>query len=142
MSNVPGTYILVLRSHGGNAIEAGKLGRLEVAPGYYLYIGSAFGPGGVAARLKHHRMPAARPHWHIDYLRRVCEPVEARCAYNEKFEHDWARQFANSDAVISPFAGFGSSDCDCYSHLFFSARKPGEKLWRDLFQALPAVVHP
>jgi Uri superfamily endonuclease len=137
MSNTPGTYILVLHCDRCEPIEVGRLGQLEVQPGYYLYIGSAFGPGGVAARIKHHRKPANRPHWHIDYLRRVCELVDVRCVYNEKCEHDWARRLANTKAVTSPFAVFGSSDCDCYSHLFFSNGKPDVKLWRALSQGMP-----
>jgi len=140
VKNAPGTYVLALHCDRGESIEVGRLGRLTVIPGYYLYIGSAFGPGGVAARIKHHSKSASRPHWHIDYLRRVCELVDVRCVYNEKREHDWARRLANMKGVTAPFSGFGSSDCDCDTHLFFSEHKAGAKLWRELFQGLPAVV--
>jgi Uri superfamily endonuclease len=140
MNKAPGSYILMLQCSRGESIGVGRLGTLDVPPGYYLYIGSAFGPGGVAARVGHHRKPALRPHWHIDYLRRVCELVDVRCVYDEKCEHDWARLLAGSNAVTSPFAGFGSSDCGCYSHLFFSTRKPGAKLWRDLVRGMPAAI--
>jgi Uri superfamily endonuclease len=140
VSNAPGTYILVLHCEQRASIEVGRLGQLEIAPGYYLYIGSAFGPGGVAARVRHHRKPARRPHWHIDYLRRVCELVDVLCINDEKREHDWARQLANMKGVTAPFSGFGSSDCACDTHLFFSGHKPGAKLWRELFQGMPAVV--
>jgi Uri superfamily endonuclease len=107
VSNAPGTYILVLQCERVEFIEVGKLGQLEVARGYYLYIGSAYGPGGVAARIKHHRKLARRPHWHIDYLRRACELVDVRCVYNEKCEHDWARQLASTKGITAPFRGFG-----------------------------------
>ena len=140
MSNAPGTYILVLQCERVESIEVGKLGQLQIIPGFYLYIGSAFGPGGVAARIKHHCKPASRPHWHIDYLRRACELVDMRCVYNEKREHDWAQQLANTKGIAAPFRGFGSSDCDCDTHLFFSEREPGAKLWRELFQGMPAVT--
>ncbi len=52
-------------------METGALGLLDVSPGWYVYIGSAFDPGGVRARcLRHWR--GGRPHWHIDYLRPLC----------------------------------------------------------------------
>jgi Uri superfamily endonuclease len=140
VSNAPGTYILALHCEQRASIKVGRLGRLTVNPGYYLYIGSAFGPGGAAARIKHHRKPSRRPHWHIDYLRQVCELVDVRYVYNEKREHDWARQLANMKGITAPFRGFGSSDCDCDTHLFFSEQKPGAKLWLELFQGMPAVI--
>jgi Uri superfamily endonuclease len=46
MESKPGTYILVLRSQIGARAKIGRLGYLAVEPGYYLYTGSAFGPGG------------------------------------------------------------------------------------------------
>lgn len=66
----PGTYVLVLRSSTTRTIFIGRLGKLPLRPGSYLYIGSAFGPGGLRARIWHHSHRAERPHWHIDYLRR------------------------------------------------------------------------
>ncbi len=34
--------------------EMGRLGRFDIIPGYYAYVGSAFGSGGLPARLGHH----------------------------------------------------------------------------------------
>jgi len=74
--NGPGTYALILTSHQTGPVRIGRLGTMQVRPGIYLYVGSAFGPGGLEAHLRHHVQPAARPHWHIDYLRAACDPIE------------------------------------------------------------------
>lgn len=47
----PGTYALILRSDSAARVRIGHLGVLAATRGYYVYIGSAFGPGGLAARL-------------------------------------------------------------------------------------------
>lgn len=115
----PGTYLLVLRSRQGVRIEVGRLGPLEVAPGVYLYVGSAFGPGGLRARVGHHLGAARRPHWHIDYLRAVAG-VEAvwYVADGVRREHIWAARLMAAPGVHVPQPGFGASDCGCVSHLF------------------------
>jgi Uri superfamily endonuclease len=66
----PSTYILVLRCSTRRIIRIGCFGNLRLRPGYGLYIGSTFGPAGLRARIGHHTRRVARPHWHIDYLRR------------------------------------------------------------------------
>ena len=40
----------------------------EIRKGYYVYVGSAMGSGGVAARLKHHSKISKKLHWHLEYL--------------------------------------------------------------------------
>ena len=69
MERFPGTYVLILWSRGVHRIRIGRLGELLTRPGFYVYVGSAFGPGGVRARVARHRRGCSRPHWHIDYLR-------------------------------------------------------------------------
>ncbi len=69
----PGTFALVLRRTDASAPCVGRLGRLALRPGHYVYVGSAQGPGGVRARLSRHLRQATRPHWHIDYLTAAAE---------------------------------------------------------------------
>ncbi len=57
-------------------LEIGRLGSFNIIPGFYAYVGSAFGPGGLRARIRHHLESVAQPHWHIDYLLGYAEPVE------------------------------------------------------------------
>ncbi len=115
-----GTYIVVLKSDQAKTIRIGKLAQLNIQKGYYAYIGSAFGPGGVIARLKHHYKVSHRPHWHLDYLRAETEFYEAYAEYSsEKKECEWASLISKSEMVSEPLKGFGSSDCQCSTHLFY-----------------------
>jgi Uri superfamily endonuclease len=109
------------------------MGDLRLSRGWYLYVGSAFGPGGVAARCDHHRRLATRPHWHIDYLRTGLPLREIWFTHDPQHrEHQWAALLASAWALASPFEGFGASDCDCRSHLFHSAVKPDAAEFRAL----------
>ena len=55
MTAQPGTYVLVLASQRTDPVRIGRLGTLALKPGVFIYVGSAFGPGGLAARIRHHR---------------------------------------------------------------------------------------
>jgi Uri superfamily endonuclease len=120
-----GTYILVCQSRQAGFVVAGGLGRLSISEGYFLYVGSALGPGGLRARLAHHMRPALKPHWHIDYLRTVAPLRQIWFCYGqERREHDWASALHELPGASVPFPGFGSSDCGCESHLFFFEECP------------------
>ena len=140
-----GTYALVLQATAGESMQIGRLGKLELRPGFYVYVGSAFGPGGVRARLRHHLKQAARPHWHIDYLRPTTRLVEIWYSHDEAVhEHAWAAGIRRMRSASTPLPGFGSSDCRCPSHLSFHARRPSTRsLRRALRRSLPrnAVLH-
>jgi Uri superfamily endonuclease len=121
----PGTYALVLASTKAATIRVGKLGSLQLQPGFYVYIGSAHGPGGLQARLAHHLERTDRPHWHVDYLRAHTNPEEVWFCYDRTpWEHRWARCLGLQRGASVPLAGFGSSDCTCESHLFFFGSRP------------------
>ncbi len=121
----PGTYALVCASESRQVIEVGRLGRFEMRPGWYLYVGSAFGPGGIRGRIEHHRRTAVHPHWHIDYLRLHArlEAVWFTCDRSPR-EHLWARVASVAMKGAIHRDGFGSSDCDCGSHLFYFSERP------------------
>jgi len=119
-----GTYLLLLECDKQVELSIGKLGNMTTEPGYYLYVGSAFGPGGIQARINHHMQIAVRPHWHIDYLRTVAGVVDAWCVYGYRYEHEWAHSLMQIEAAAMPLKGFGSSDCDCATHLFYFRRRP------------------
>ncbi len=100
-------------------LRVGSLGEMMVHPGFYLYVGSAFGPGGLRARVGRHIAGSGPLRWHIDYLRRVTQPVETWCAPEQRCEHEWAQSLAAAARVSVPLARFGASDCRCPAHLFF-----------------------
>jgi Uri superfamily endonuclease len=120
-----GTYVLILDLKKGLRLRIGKLGRFDFKRGTYAYVGSAFGPGGLNARLKHHRVPSASPHWHIDYLRRAATLRDIWVsATPQRSEHTWTKRLLSLNASQCPVKGFGSSDCRCFSHLVYFKRKP------------------
>ena len=113
-----GTYLLILRLDAAADLRIGRLGRFVFPAGCYAYVGSAFGPGGLRARLKHHLRPVQHPHWHIDYLR-VAAHIDAVwwLASELVYEHGWAKTLSISPGVTLPARRFGASDCQCASHL-------------------------
>ncbi len=63
-----GYYVVVFVLEEGFSGKLGGRG-VELEPGVYAYVGSAFGPGGLAARLRRHLCGARRRlWWHIDRL--------------------------------------------------------------------------
>lgn len=124
MKSEKGTYAVIFQCLYRGSQRVGQWGWISLRKGYYVYIGSAFGPGGVKARVSRHYRTPIRPHWHIDYLRRFMHPVAVWYTYDpRRLEHQWAKVFLKMD-YMSSFRGFGCSDCDCYSHLFFTLEKP------------------
>ena len=124
MKSEPGTYALILKSNFKGRVQVGRWRQIDIQPGYYIYIGSAFGSGGIQARvLRHFRNDKPR-HWHIDYLRERLNAVGAWYSHDpRRLEHRWAQTLCKADGM-SPIKGFGCSDCMCYSHLFLIARSP------------------
>ena len=122
--STPGTYLLLLECNQAKRLKVGRLGDMTMAKGFYLYTGSAFGPGGIHARIRHHSRIAGRPHWHIDYLRAVTRFAAAWCCYHARLEHQWAQLLKDHQGMEAPLKGFGSSDCECATHLFFSKSRP------------------
>ncbi len=121
----PGTYLLWLHCTQPDSVTIGKQGKLYLQPGWYGYVGSALGPGGLYSRLHHHLSPPARLHWHIDYLRQSIPVTEIWYSYGSKRrEHHWAKILAECSPSPPPLKGFGSSDCRCPAHLFFFPRQP------------------
>ncbi|MCP4631048.1 MAG: GIY-YIG nuclease family protein [bacterium] len=136
MHPLPGTYTLILASSFEKPINIGKLGTLLLKPGFYAYIGSAFGPGGLKARIRHHRKFSNRPHWHLDYLGSTLRLCEVWYTHDQtRREHQWAEVHAQTRGVILPQPGFGSSDCHCRSHLFFYKSKPSGRHFRRKIRA-------
>lgn len=105
---------------------------MTLEPGYYIYVGSAFGPGGVRSRVRRHFQKTKHHRWHIDYLREFTAPVAAWYSHNrERLEHRWARDLEQAAEMVG-VAGFGCSDCRCRSHLFRTDAAPDLQRFRRL----------
>ena len=137
-----GTYALVLSSSTEAVVRVGRLGSLRLRPGFYVYVGSAFGPGGLRARVAHHLKVSERPHWHIDYLRARARLEEIwYCGDTKRREHQWAAALGAMRGASMPVAGFGSSDCQCESHLCFFRRRPSRRGFQKRLRAFDGA-HP
>ena len=120
-----GTYILILRLSKPVQLTIGKRGVFDFPAGYYAYVGSAFGAGGLRGRLKHHLSAAAKPHWHIDYLRQAGTVCEVWYVVSETcYEHQWADALRSMPGAVMPAPRFGASDCKCAAHLIYFVDKP------------------
>jgi Uri superfamily endonuclease len=119
-----GTYVLVLRNPRTARITVGKRLRMMLEAGCYLYVGSAFGPGGLDARLRRHQRGDGRRHWHVDDLRAATSFVGAIVDRgHERREHRWAAELEACGAYTL-IPGFGCTDCRCTTHLFYAAGAP------------------
>jgi len=127
----PGTYALVLYCPRPVRVQIGRLGKMQLRRGYYVYIGSARGPGGLQARVAHHRRLSRRPHWHIDYLRAHTTWRAACFAYGSaRRECAWARYLQRMEGAMILLPRFGASDCHCRAHLYYFASMPDLRLGR------------
>jgi len=115
-----GTYILVLHVGQETETSIGRLGTFNFPSGYYLYAGSARGPGGLKARLARHLRERKQSRWHIDYLLREARVVEIwKASSPQKLECLWAQALLRMPGARIPVYGFGSSDCGCPAHLIY-----------------------
>ena len=126
-----GTYLLILRIDDDlTDLTIGQLGRFHFAAGYYLYIGSAFGPGGLSTQLQHFEQPGrTRPRRHIDYLRPHAHLVEAwGVGSGAPVGCHWAHALAATQEVSVPVPRFSARNRNCRSHLLYVARRPTLRL--------------
>jgi Uri superfamily endonuclease len=111
---VPGAYILAISmvestpvSLAGSRVDVLRAGR-------YLYCGSAYGPGGLRARLRRHFRPEKAIRWHVDQLTTRGHVMGAWAVPNGD-ECELVRRLS---FLRAPIAGFGATDCRCcISHL-------------------------
>ncbi len=121
-----GTYTLILELPNTTAITVGRLGRFQFPRGWYVYVGSARGPGGLAARISRHLRSPKPLHWHVDYLRADAQPIEIWYATgSQKRECAWACALAGLGGASIPVPRFGASDCRCTTHLIHFVALPG-----------------
>lgn len=130
-----GSYILILHLDSEKVLQVGRLGKFNFPAGYYAYVGSAFGPGGLKARVTRHLNPTYKYHWHIDYLRKQADPEEVWISEQKVArEHLWASVLLHLNKAAVPVPGFGCSDCKCCTHLFHFQKKPLLRTFKKLMQ--------
>jgi Uri superfamily endonuclease len=127
-----------MRAQDQQQLQIGRLGGMQLSKGWYVYVGSAFGPGGVAARVSRHLQRHKTRHWHIDHLIWATTVREVWYSQRQRdLEHCWAQAALDQPAARNLLRGFGASDCQCLSHL---VRFPTLEAVKTLFNALDAKV--
>ncbi len=112
-----GSYCLIIHNKRDSTLTIGKQGKIEFKTGFFVYIGSAL--NSLEGRIKRHISSSKKIFWHVDYLlasphthlKEVIygiSPHKRECAIS---------QFLSLKA--NSIANFGSSDCQCQSHLFY-----------------------
>jgi Uri superfamily endonuclease len=114
-----GIYLLLLQLDESQQISVGRLRVQYFSKGFYVYVGSAF--NGIESRVNRHLSNDKKHFWHIDYLLDKASVFEAvLIPTEEKLECTLAMALREKLLGISRF---GSSDCDCPGHLFFTLKK-------------------
>jgi Uri superfamily endonuclease len=124
------------------SVIVGKLGTLAIQTGYWVYVGSAFGPGGLNARVSRHLKTAKIKHWHIDYLRAAAQIDAVWYTLGlPSVEHAWAGAFLALPGAQVPLKRFGASDCDCPAHLIFYDTAPSYEDFSSVVKDPGCAVH-
>ena len=111
-----GTYTLLIKLSQPRDIPFGELCNYRFKAGYYAYVGSAL--NGLQQRIERHLRKEKRIHWHIDYLLQYAEILGV--IYAETGSRQECRIAAELRGLLVAVPGFGSSDCRCLTHLFYS----------------------
>ena len=142
-----GVYVMVMHLDHDLDLEIGSKGMMHFKKGYYMYVGSA--KANLTKRIERHKRKRKKMHWHLDYFRGHCEmiagvpirtsglPLESWSLTHEPYPSmpSWpdpdvevSVECALADAVGAiaewEVPKFGSSDCDCTSHLFGMMENP------------------
>jgi len=111
---------LIIKLNNDRTVKIGKkLGKIEFKKGYYVYVGSAM--NSLESRIKRHLSDEKKLHWHIDYFLKESEIEKVICNVSPKKIECELSQFLTSKAY--GIEGFGCSDCDCESHLYYFESK-------------------
>ncbi len=117
------TYCLLIEKPDPSEITVGKLGTFAFRAGFYVYTGSA--KRTLKKRIQRHRSNDKTLHWHIDYLLEESTVIHVYLSSRE--ECDQHRRLQKRERAQMPVERFGSSDCDCRSHLLYFSEKPTMK---------------
>lgn len=115
-----GSYLLLLHLPRKKKIKMGKLGERVLQGGYYIYIGSA--QQNLTRKINGHRREKKNPQEPIDYLSshaRIYRDLPIRTA--DDLECTLAEEIRK---IALEIPSFGSSDCSCSSHLFWTEKNP------------------
>jgi sugar fermentation stimulation protein A len=110
-----GCYMVVIEMKDSKVLTIGSLGKERFYKGYYVYVGSAM--KNLTSRIERHKRRTKNRFWHIDYLLDDAQYIQAfALRTGDRIECLIAQRLR--DICDWYIKGFGSSDCQCPSHLF------------------------
>lgn len=111
-----GVYALIISVKKDLNLRIGSIGNKTFNKGDYVYVGSA--QNNLVKRVERHLSNEKNIHWHIDYLLTNDFVNVDKVFYNKK---DRSEECLIAQGLMSDnecINDFGSSDCNCKSHLF------------------------
>ena len=132
----PGAYLILLDLIAPMGLPP-RFGDERLAPGLYVYAGSARGPGGIRARAGRHLRGDGARRWHIDWLTAAASSRRA-LPLTMRGECAAVQTLARDNAFAIPVPGFGNSDCPtCDAHLLrWQGKGSGDAATRAILAAL------
>lgn len=113
----PGAYALVIALDAPLVLDIPRFARQTLPPGTYVYCGSAYGSGGLRARVRRHLRSAKAARWHVDRLTAAGRVVGLHVEPDGD-ECDLLARALRTPGTEVPLRGFGNSDCRrCPAHL-------------------------
>lgn len=111
-----GAYALLIRLDEPLQLDIPKFKGADLMPGSYVYCGSAYGPGGIRARVSRHLRTCKPMRWHVDRLTANGRVLQAGVVASGQ-ECELVAEILSRGGIIA-LPGFGSSDCtSCAAHL-------------------------
>ena len=112
-----GIYTLIIKLSNKREIKVGRLGTFVFPKGYYVYTGSA--QNGLEKRINRHLSSEKKLHWHIDYLLCYAKVIKVVRYVGRKDECKLNSVTGKSAGATQIVKKFGSSDCNCVTHLYY-----------------------
>jgi len=113
-----GIYTLIIQLDVAIQIRIGALGNMSFPAGMYAYVGSA--QNNLELRVRRHLRKEKKLFWHIDYLLadKAAKVTQVYYVFGDKDCECHIASLIAKKAMAIP--GFGCSDCNCSSHLFYA----------------------
>ncbi|MBY6293927.1 DUF123 domain-containing protein [Nanohaloarchaea archaeon H01] len=121
---VKGSYTLLVEVKEDFEAKIPSIGQIKFRKGFYIYNGSAFGPGGFKRVERHRKLSKDEGnytvHWHIDHLTSAekSEIIKVFKASEKDLEDELTREID-----LETVEGFGASDSEIDSHLLYCENK-------------------
>ncbi len=115
---VAGAYALILDVADTLSLNRPRHACHALSAGWYIYAGSAHGPGGIRARLARHMLQDKPVHWHVDQVTTRKGIRIWAASLPNRTECGLVSDLSASGRFVATHPGFGSSDCkQCAAHL-------------------------